>query len=101
MGDQEGEILHPERVGLAHRHGIGRRRGLEPDGEEHHLRPGSALATSKASRRRVDHPDVAALGPRSQQVVLRAGTRSMSPKEHSVVPGTRAKWMAWSMIARA
>ena len=63
--------------------------------------PGLGPRDLQGVQRRVDHPDVAALGPRSQQVVLRAGTRSMSPKEHSVVPGTRAKWMAWSMIARA
>ena len=50
-------------AGLDHRHGVGRRGGLEADGEEHDLPVGFVLGDAHRVERRVDDPHVAALAP--------------------------------------
>ena len=71
----------------------GGRGGLEADREEHHLAVGVLLGDPQGVERRVDHPDVGALGLGVQQRALRAGTRIMSPKQVKITPGSWASAM--------
>ena len=57
---------------MQHRHGVGRRRGLEADAEEHHLPVGVVGGDPGGVQRGVDDPDVAPAGPHTEQVMLAA-----------------------------
>ena len=59
--------LRPERG-----HGVGRRRGLEADGEEDDLASGIAARDVERVERRVDDADIAAVRPRGEEVGIRA-----------------------------
>ena len=91
----------PSAAAAQHRHGVGRRGGLEADGEEHHLAVGVGRAAMRDRvERRVDDADVA----RPRALAARAGrrrspgTRSMSPNEREDRRSGRAAIAsAWSM----
>ena len=73
MGDQQRKI-RPAPAGRLHDgHGVGRGRGLEADGKEHHLPLGVLLGQRHGVHRRVDDPHVAPFRLHGQQVVGRAG----------------------------
>ena len=63
MGDQDREVLKPEPVGLLDGRGSGRRRRLEPNGQEHHRAIRYLLCQAERIELRIDHSDVAASRP--------------------------------------
>ena len=76
------------------------RRGLETDGEEHHLPIGVILRQLDRVQRRVDHAHVAALrlAPLSRSF-CEPGTRSISPNEQKITSGRPAMAIALSIIS--
>ena len=89
----------PSRSRLQHRHGVGRRRGLEADGEEHHL-PLAARARAMRERveRRIDHAHVAAARLRRQQICRACRARAACRRRsRGSRPGRAAMAIAWSI----
>ena len=73
VADQHAEVLQPQPVGQPHRHGVGRRRRLEPDGEEHDLTVGVPFGDGDGIERRVHDAHVASRGPYREQIARGPG----------------------------
>jgi hypothetical protein len=69
VGHQQREIGQAQRQGLAGQQGGGRRRGLEPHRQEHHLALGVLLGQADRLQGGGEQAHVAAAGPHAQQVV--------------------------------
>ena len=76
---------------LRHGHRVGRRRGLESDGEKNDRAIRVLLGDLQAVQRRIDDAHVATLPPLTANRSRRLpGTRSMSPKEQKITSGRAA-----------
>ncbi len=70
VGHEDAEVLDPELPRPPHRHGIGRRRRLESNGEEDDLLVGICSRQLDRVERGVDDADLAAPGAHLKQVAL-------------------------------
>ena len=77
-------------LGLPDGHGIGRSCGLKSYSEENDLTIGIGRCEVHGIERGIDDPHVAPLRLELQQVAVRPGTRSMSPKEQKMTLGREA-----------
>ncbi len=73
VGDQGREVFQPQPRRLGHRHRVGRRSGLEADGEEDHLAIRMPLGQGHGLHRRVDDAHVAPFRLHREEVLRRAG----------------------------